>query len=217
MRYGWGFLGMFCVLAGCAAQQDHFTDEAAAQQQAAFRAQSEAAHRNEETRRAWKEREARDQAEREAAARAESEQKAQAHDAECAESRPQRLADVQSQVRDWRAAVARVRPQLKWMLAHCKVEDTRGVLVQHERTKEGVIVRTREVGSEAEPRCDAPKPTGLLQSDVDLFLLNTGDEVLYNGDFSDANNGCADSDKRAGLDLAVTLTDGDGQKALLGK
>lgn len=134
---------------------------------------------------------------------------------QCAESRPSRLKDVQAQVRSWRAFIQRMQPHMGWIKAHCKVEDTRGILVQHEHTSEGVIIRTREVGAEEEAHCTGAMPKGVTQPDVAALLMNTGDERLYDGEYVDENQGCADADREAGFDMFVTLTDFEGQKALL--
>lgn len=213
----WATLALTWILVACASSHDRALDDFNRSQASLAKSKADQEQRNAETRRAWKEREARDRDERQAAAHADEAQKAKDTDARCATSRAERLSDVKDQIRAWQALIARAKPHLKWIDAHCKVEDTRGVLVQREHTKEGVIVRTKQVGAEAEARCDAPKPRGLDSDDVGALVMNTGDEVLYNGDFFDANGECTDSDMKAGLNLFVHLDDFDGQKAILAK
>lgn len=73
----------------------------------------------------------------------------------CASTRPEREKDRDEAVAEYREAVSMVRKAIPWMkMHHCKIVDTRGVLVQRFRVPEGSIVRASPGGREEDIVCD---------------------------------------------------------------
>lgn len=145
---------------------------------------------------------------------------------ECAASRPLRLTYLKQTITEYHAEIKELKPYSTWIEAHCKYEDTRGVLVQRERTKDGVVVRTKQVGEEDAQTCDAPKPLGVTHERVKRTLwLNSREDsdplgLNYASNrnlFGQENSRCATADRAAGLDLYVLMNDFEGQKAMLAR
>lgn len=154
------------------------------------------------------------------------ERRASALAAKCEASRPVRLADLKEKIKDYHAEIKKLAPHVEWIEKHCKQEDTRGVLVERERTKSGVIVRTKAVGLEEDVTCNAPMPAGLTKGRAARIIywntLEPTDSVNLNydsdrNDFGQENSLCAAVDRAAGIDLHVTMSDFEGQKAILAK
>lgn len=145
---------------------------------------------------------------------------------ECSATRAERLSYLKETIKEFHDELKELKPHLDWIGKHCGYKDTRGVLVQRERTKDGVIVRAKPVGEENEPDCDAQKPAGVTQERVKRALwINTREEsdplgtnyATNRNQFGVVNARCASADKAAGLDLYVTMLDFEGQKAILAR
>jgi len=199
-----------------------------AQQQAA-QLQQQAGVKSAEDRRAFDASEAKRAQEKAAAEKAIADQKERERrelEESCASTRAERLAYLKQTIKDYYAEVKELQPHYKWITAHCKYEDTRGVLVQRERTKDGVIIRTKAVGEEDALTCDAPKPAGVTQERVKRTLWLESREqtdpiglnyATNRNQFGTVNSRCAAADKAAGVDFYVTMTDVEGHKAILAK
>lgn len=140
-------------------------------------------------------------------------------EAECSPDRAERLKDLKVQVGDFLADVKVMAKNEAWLAKHCERVDTRGVLVQRERTSSGVVVRTKEVGEEEEAKCNAKRPPGVTQELVELYLqMAAGERIgVYNGEYLQKNTICREADSAAGIDFFVTVGDADGVKAIASK
>jgi hypothetical protein len=182
--------------------------------------------REEQRLREREERRAREKTEADKAATDNKEQAERELEQSCAGTRSERLADLKDKTRDFHAELKKLGPHLDWIEKHCKHEDTRGILVQRQRVKDGVIVRTKQVGEEYDVTCDAPLPKGVtkemanratyfnsLEADDPLVLYYSVDRNR----FGQENSRCASADRAAGVDLFVKVTDMEAQKAILAK
>ncbi len=157
---------------------------------------------------------------REAAAKRQAEldrkaEEARVRDQRCEDTRPQRLVELKEAIAAWSAQTKKAAPYAAWISKHCDYKDTRGVLVQRERTGDGVIVRTKRVGSEAEAKCDAPKAAAVTQEMVEWVLDYEPDDAIYKGTMSHT---CLQLDRAAGINFLVRGRDGDGElKAILAR
>ena len=214
------------LFSGCVTPEERATRDANAivEQARANRAAQEEA--NERRRHEDQERRAAEKAAAEKAVADQKERERRALEDSCAQTRPQRLADLEEKIRDFHAEMKKIAPHVDWLVAHCKYEDTRAILVQRQRVKDGVIVRTKQVGQENDVTCDAPLPKGLTQEQADRATYFNSLEkddplVLYysvdRNDFGQENSRCASADSAAGVDLYVKLFDIEAQKAILGK
>jgi hypothetical protein len=139
------------------------------------------------------------------------------HEEECAVTRPSRLAQTKEHITAFITDLKKAYPHAHWIEKHCRYEDTRGVLVQRQRTSDGVVIRTKDVGKESEATCDGPRPGGVTAAMVEFVLDADAEAPVYSGRLLEENRRCVGPDEAAGVELIVLAKDGPGMKAILAK
>lgn len=202
-RVAWLVLAV--VLAGCWQRRDEALDVYARMKRDAD-AKRDAERQDLERQRAEL---ARQHREREAAEVKREEPKREPEPDLCESTRAERIEATKEQVKAW---LELLKKHGEWALDHCDVVDTRGTLVSTERTPEGVIVRTRQVGSEAEIKCKGVRPKSLTDEQLEAILFATNDTVV-----GEPYMPCVESDRAAGFEPVIRVTDAEAMKALLGR
>lgn len=221
----WGAMGMAGLLAtmACGQLTDLVTRDSHASQQETNQVIAQANRVNQDAENRQRQREA------EAKKRREDEQQAKVKAAEdlhemeriatehrCTSTRAARVLEVKQAIQEYVSWGKENEPRAKYFDAHCQVYDSRGLKVSREHVADGVIVRTREVGTEYDVKCDgAPgRPKGI---DANWYreiseMLEIGDAPLAGGD----SHECAKLDAEAlGTSLNVNRSDRVGRAKIL--